>query len=271
MTHTAFTHEANLLRKILTSAGALLREKYAIRSTLDVTSKSSPNDLLTEADLAVQAHIIEHIRNTFSDDYIVGEEGDFTACPQDPETRCWIIDPIDGTQNFVRGLFPAFGISLAFASGGHAQAGGVLFPISNDLFHAQRGQGAFRNNTRIEVSRIASVGRARIEIDFSGPRHRDATLACTSRLIRNCGQLRCHCATVVGLCSVAAGEMDGFTHVSINPWDYAAGQLLVEEAGGTVTRLDGSSLPLLKGRQSVLASNGHIHQELLSLLDEPNP
>ena len=269
MTKNLFSREANLLRDILASAGSLLRKKYAIRSTIGITSKSSPNDLLTEADLAVQAHIIDHIRRAFPDDFIVGEEGDFARCPQDSGIRCWIIDPIDGTQNFVRGMFPAFGISLAFASGGRPEAGGVLFPIGNDLFHAQRGQGAFRNDARIGVSPIASVERARIEIDFSGPRHRDATLATTSRLIHRCGQLRCHCATVVGLCSVAAGEMDGFTHVSINPWDYAAGQLLVEEAGGTVTRLDGSPLPLLEGRQSVLASNGHIHQELLSLLDYP--
>lgn len=269
MKTTDFRREADRLRQILITAGEVLRAKYAIRGTLGVTSKSSPNDLLTEADLAVQAHSIHAIRETFPEDFIVGEEGDFARCPSDTGIRCWIIDPIDGTQNFVRGLFPAFGISLAFAAAGRPQAGGVLFPITHDLFYAQRGEGATRNDAPIHVSRIESVDRARIEVDFSGPRHRGSTLAANTRLIRRCGQLRCHCATVVGLCSVASGEMDGFTHVSINPWDYAAGQLLVEEAGGQVTRLDGTPLPLLEGRQSVLASNGHLHAELMSLLDSP--
>jgi myo-inositol-1(or 4)-monophosphatase len=119
----------------------------------------------------------------------------------------------------------------------------------------------------LEVSGISEVGLSRIEIDFSGRREREETLRRASEVIRKAGQVRCNCSTVVALCSVASADMEAFFHVALNPWDYAAGQLIVEEAGGRATRLDGSPLRLFDHGCGVLVTNGHIHQEVISLLE----
>jgi myo-inositol-1(or 4)-monophosphatase len=258
--------EIAFIENVLRITSVLVREKYAERAKVAVTSKSEANDLLTETDLLVQDHIIEEIRGLFPHDLVAAEEGGFSRIPDDPAARCWVIDPIDGTQNFVRGMFPTFGISIAFAVGGDAVAGGVALPIPGDIFLAERGAGAFRNGQRLRVSEVASVGLARVEVDFSGRREREETLQRGSRLICEAGQVRCNCAAVVALCSIASGDMEAFFHVALNPWDYAAGQVIVLEAGGAASRLNGGPLRLFDGKRGVLASNGRIHQELLSVI-----
>lgn len=259
--------EIDLIRSLLKEASVLVREQYARRDKVGVTSKSNPNDLLTEVDLAVQDLIVEGVRNCFPGDAIAAEERDFAHPPEDRDARCWVIDPIDGTQNFVRGLFPMFGISIAFVRGGAAVAAGVALPVGGDCFLAERGSGAYRGAAALRVSNVASVSVARVEVDFSGPPERAGTLRSASRIICGAGQIRCACATVVALCQIAAGEMDGFVHVALNPWDYAAAQLIVEEAGGRATRLDGLPLRVFDGRKGALLSNGLIHAGLLSLVD----
>jgi len=259
--------ETAFIEQLLKAASVVVREKYAQRAKVLVTSKSEANDLLTEADLAVQEYVVEQIGPLFPNDLIAAEEAGFSKIPDDPNCRCWVIDPIDGTQNFVRGLFPTFGISIAFAVGGTPVAGGVALPISHDVFLAEKGAGATRNGQPLEVSGISEVGLSRIEIDFSGRREREETLRRASEVIRKAGQVRCNCSTVVALCSVASADMEAFFHVALNPWDYAAGQLIVEEAGGRATRLDGSPLRLFDHGCGVLVTNGHIHQEVISLLE----
>jgi len=262
-------NEIDLIQSLLKEASVLVREQYARRDRVGVTSKSNPNDLLTEVDLAVQDLIIDGIRNCFPGDSIAAEERDFAHPPEDRGARCWVIDPIDGTQNFVRGLFPLFGISVAFVRAGAAVAAGVALPVAGGLFLAERGSGAYRDAVRLSVSRVRSVSIARIEVDFSGPPERPDTLRSASRIICGAGQIRCACATVVALCQIAAAEMDGFVHVALNPWDYAAAQLIVEEAGGQATRLDGTPLGVFDNRKGALLTNGHIHAEMLSLIDQP--
>ena len=117
--------EIDLIYSLLKEASALVCEQYARRDQVGVTTKSNPNDLLTEADLAVQDLIVEGVANCFPGDAIAAEERDFSHLPDDREARCWVIDPIDGTQNFVRGLFPMFGVSIAFVRGGEAVAAGI--------------------------------------------------------------------------------------------------------------------------------------------------
>ncbi|HOT49411.1 MAG TPA: inositol monophosphatase [Candidatus Hydrogenedentes bacterium] len=261
--------EIDLIQSLLKEASVYVREQYARRDRVGVQSKGNPNDLLTEADLGVQDLIVEGIRNCFPGDAIAAEERDFAHAPADRDARCWVIDPIDGTQNFVRGFFPMFGISIAFVRGGMAVAAGVALPISGGCFLAERGAGSFRDECRLRVSDVASASVARVEVDFSGPPERAETLRRASRIICGAGQIRCACATVVSLCQIAAGEMDGFVHVALHPWDYAAAQLIVEEAGGRATRLDGRPLGVFDGGKGALLSNGHIHPELLSLVDCP--
>lgn len=261
--------EKELIDALLKEASVFVRQRYLHRANLCVTSKKHPNDLLTEVDLAVQDMIVDGIRRYFPDDAVAAEERDLAHAPDDPDARCWVIDPIDGTQNFVRGLFPMFGISLAFVRGGAAVAGGVALPMSGDSFTAEAGSGAYLGATRLRVSDIPRVSLARVEVDFSGPPERPDTLRYASRMICEAGQVRCACATVTALCQIAAGEMDAFVHVGLNPWDYAAGQLIVEEAGGKATRLDGTPLRVFDSGKGALISNGPLHEELLSLLDQP--
>lgn len=259
--------EIEVIEEILLEQAEYLRGRYAVRSEVAVSSKGNANNLLTEADLAVQEGIVRSLSAKYPADCIVGEEGDFARYPGANETRAWVIDPIDGTQNFVRGIHPSFGISLGFAVGGEPVAGGVAMPVTGDVFLAERGGGAWRNGKRIHVSDVADAMVARVEVDFSGPEQREETLRRGNRMLVNAGQIRCHCATVVALCSIAAGEMDGFFHVSLCPWDYAAGVVIVEEAGGKATRPEGDALNLFDGKRGVLASNQLIHDALLAWVD----
>jgi len=268
--------EIDFITRMFQDLTGFVCRKRASRGEVGITSKSEANDLLTEVDLAVQDRLVEAIGKEFPGDAIVAEERGLAQIPDDPNGRCWVIDPIDGTQNFVRGIFPVFGISVAFAVGGKPVAGGVAIPgislpgvsVSQTagIFLAEKGAGAYLDDSPIRVSRVDSVSLARVEVDFSGRRQRAETLARFPEILRLCGQVRCNCATVVALCSVAAGEMEAFLHVSLNPWDFAAGQIIVEEAGGRASRLDGSPLMLFDNRHGVLISNGRVHDELASLI-----
>ena len=263
--------EIDFIRGTLDDLAVFVRQKYARRESVSMTSKSDPNDLVTEVDLAVQEQIEERIRRAFPGDAIVGEENGMTGFPSGSDTRAWVIDPIDGTQNFVRGLFPSYGISLGLAVGGIPVAGGVAVPGNGALFLAEKGNGAFRNGERVHVSNVDQVSRARAEVDFAGLADRAPTLRHFGPLIETVGQVRCHCAAVIGLCSIATGDMDAYVHVTLNPWDYAASMIIVEEAGGKVTRLDGSPLNLFDGGNGVLGSNGVLHDALSALAMQGAP
>jgi myo-inositol-1(or 4)-monophosphatase len=252
----------------LESAGAYLKEAYTRRGEMAVESKGDPNDLLTEADLEVQRRIVADIGEDYPADGIVAEEAGLNRFPEDPDARAWVIDPIDGTQNFLRGLYPAFGISLAFVQGGTILAGGVLMPMTNDLFLAERGNGAFRNGQALRVSAVDRVEIARTEVDFGALASRPGILGRARRVILEAGHLRCHCAAVVGLCSIATGDMDAYVHVHLQPWDFAASQLILEEAGGRMTRLDGARLDLFGDPdEGILATNGRVHDAFLGIIE----
>ncbi len=256
--------ELELIEEAFDALIPYVRERHEDREYLDISSKSHANDLVTEVDIEVQRQLVSLIQEAFPDDVVVGEEGRYARYPGDPCARAWLIDPIDGTQNFVRSLLPEFGISIAFSRGGLPVAGGVAFPVTGDVFLAERGAGARRNGSAIHVSNVHSLSVARVEIDFGGPPARRPTLDRAREILLNAGQFRCHCAAVLGLCSVATGDGDGYVHVSLRPWDYAAGLLLAEEAGGTSSDLSGHPLQLFGQNDGVLVSNGHIHEELLA-------
>ncbi len=260
--------ELELIEQIFAEVVPYVKVKYSDKERLQVSSKADPNDLLTEADITVQHIAIERIHEVFPDDAILAEELAMGHNKPMPKGRVWIIDPIDGTNNFVRGLFPMFGISIAFADAGQSVAGGVAIPMLNHIYTAKRGKGAHRNGNPIKVSPITKVSHARGDIDFGSQACRWQTVARGHEMMCKLGQVRCIGATVVGMCSVACGEMEVFFHVNLSPWDYAAAQLIVAEAGGRVTTLQGKELTVLDGSKGILASNGHIHQELLALIPE---
>ncbi len=258
--------ESAFIETLLRELAVFVRSKYADRSGLQVGSKSNPNDQLTEVDLAVQHMGAERIAAAFPGDLFIAEEEGLGVLPKDQSGRCWIMDPIDGTQNFVRGMYPTFGISLAFMAEGRIQAGGVMMPVTDDLFIAARGEGTFRNGRRTHVSDVAKLDVARVEIDFSGPAQRPFTVRATHDLMHKAGQIRCHCAAVIGLCSIASGDVDAYFCSSLKPWDLAAGLIIVEEAGGAVTRVNGAPIYPLTSTCDLIASNGLLHEEYMSVL-----
>ncbi len=254
--------EIEFIRETLDDLAVYVRRKHAMRSAVTVSHKGELYDIVTEVDSVVQSEIARRIANVFPKDAVIAEEDGLDQIPKDAEARVWIIDPIDGTQNFIRGLFPTYGISVGLAAGGIPVAGGVAVPGTGELFLAQTGSGALRNGERIRVSAIDNITQARAEVDFSSPADRTATLWQFGPLIETVGQVRCHCAAVIGLCSIATGDMDAYVHVGLNPWDYAASMIIVQEAGGLVTRLDGTPISLFDGKRGVLGSNGLLHAQL---------
>lgn len=241
-------------------------EKFRGRDGLTVTSKGEVTDLLTEVDLTLQKRAVDQIRAEFPGDEIVAEEGELAAMPAQPNSRCWVIDPIDGTNNFVRGAFPVFAISIAFAIHGRTVAAGIAMPGTGAIFTAEEGRGAFLNGERLLVSKVQTLSEARVDLDFGGIADRPAWLERGRGLINKAGQLRCHGSAVAAIAQVASGDLDAFVHMSLNPWDYAAGMLVVEEAGGVTSRLDGKALKLFDGKDGVLITNGAIHKDTLRLI-----
>lgn len=255
--------ELEFIERVLAEVSPYAAERYAERANIAVTSKTGANDLLTEADLEIQKRIESALRRAFPHDHLVAEEAGLDRLPEDARARCWYVDPIDGTQNFVRGLFPEFGISIAFAVDGQVRAGGVAVPLQNDLYLARRDGGAFRNGEPLRVSSVPVLTNARVEVDFGNQNIREETLRRFAGVITHAGQMRCHCAAVIGLCAVATGDADAYFHVSLAPWDYAAALLSVEEAGGRATDLHGRPVLVHTPRSGILATNGLIHDESL--------
>jgi myo-inositol-1(or 4)-monophosphatase len=251
--------ELNFIEDLLEKTGDYVRTNYANRRLLPVNSKTHANDFLTEVDINVQNQLVAEIQKAFPGDSILAEESGFSVYPDKMPERCWAIDPIDGTQNFLRGLFPAFGISLALIERGIIVAGGVFMPIQGDMFLAAAGEGATRNNKPIRVTGTAELTLARIDIDFNGPVNREEMIKCSSRLLRGAGQIRSNSCSVVGFCGVACGEQDAYMVLGIHTWDIAAGIILVTEAGGMVTRFDGSPVNPFDSRKDALVSNGRMH------------
>jgi len=258
--------EIEFIRRFLDENMAYARDKFSAREHITVTSKKNASDLLTEVDLTLQKRAIDQIRATYPGDVIVAEEGEFSRAPQDPNARCWVMDPIDGTNNFVRGLFPIYAISLAFTIHGRTVAAGIGIPGTGDVYLAEEGQGAYCGKRRLVVSEVQILEDARVDLDFGGVEDRTAWLDRGQEVFRAAGQLRCHGSAVVSIGQIASADLDAFVHMTLNPWDYAAAQLIVEESGGMASRLDGKPLKLFDGKQGVLISNGAIHKEILRLL-----
>ena len=256
--------ELGFIRSVLDDMAIFVRSKYAMRDGLRIETKREANDLLTEVDLAVQEEIVGRIREAYPDDAIFAEEAGMSGPPANRTGGHG--SSIRSTARTVRGLFPAFGISLAFAVGGRPLAGGVAVPGKGELYLAEQGGGAFRNGERLRVSDLDAVGNARAEVDFSGPWDREEILRRFGPLMVEIGQVRCHCAAVIGLCSIATGDMDAYVHVALNAYDYAAAMLIVEEAGGKVTRLNGDPIHLFDDGRGVLGSNRVLHNDLIEVI-----
>ncbi len=240
-------------------AGALLRRFYSegVR-----TEYKTDVDLVTEADRQSEALVLDRLTSAFPDHGIFGEEG--TRQRLDAEYR-WHVDPLDGTTNFAHG-FPQFCVSLGLEHRPtNTLAAGVLYdPLRDELFVAEAGKGAYLNGRRIHVSRTPRLGEALLATGFpSKSRHANPNAHFYHEFTMRSHGVRRAGSAALDLAYVAAGRLDGYWEFRLNPWDTAAGALLVLEAGGTLTRMDGS--PFRLSSEEVLATNGPLLRELLPL------
>ncbi len=237
-------------------AGKILESRRGAR----VVRVKFGTDIVTEADMAAETFLRNEILSRYPDHRVVGEE--YGSNEADAEWE-WVIDPLDGTVNFSRGS-TYFAVSIALAHRGRAQFGVVYRPLTGDLFLAERGGGATLNGQPLRVSPAAQVEESIVVIDWSRQHARRKTFALVNDLFFAAHKIRCLGSAALDMCSVACGQLEGFVHPGLAPWDFAAAHLIIEEAGGTVTTVEGGERTIEAG--SVLATNGHIHAEALSLL-----
>ncbi len=215
-------------------------------------------DLVTEADRASEKLIVERIRSAFPEHDIVGEEG--TRKSAGGEYR-WYVDPLDGTTNFAHG-YPVFCVSLGIQREGELFAGVLYDPTRDELFSAEKGKGAALNGRPINVSKTRKLSESLLATGFpSHKRHKNPNIHFYHQLTLRSHGLRRAGSAALDLANVASGRYDGFWEFNLNAWDTAAGVLLVQEAGGTVTRFDGK--PWQIDSRETLASNGLLHAELM--------
>ncbi len=260
LSSTAFAAELAVARRAAAEAAALI----SLREGAERIREKGPGDLVTVVDEAAEATILACIRKYFPDDAIIAEE---SAARARPTGRRWIVDPIDGTTNFVH-HHPFVAVSIAFADEDGPAAGVVNAPLLGQLFHATRGGGACLNDRPIHVSSTSETRRALFATGFpfkAGKGDPERYLQLVLEVLRGSHGLRRAGSAALDLAYVAAGKLDAYFELGLGPWDLAAGLLLVSEAGGRVSGWPGDEAgPLETGR--VIASNGALHGWLEDLV-----
>lgn len=243
-------------------AGAAELKRY-FNGTFTISSKSTINDLVTEADHASEKAIFKVIQEQHPDHFILSEE---TGEIKQDSSYKWIIDPIDGTINFANGI-PICCVSIGIEKDGVMVLGAVYNPFMNEMFVAEKGMGATLNDAPIHVSQQSELIKSCLVTGFPY-QYLDAAngpLQVFEKLIRKSVPVRRLGSAALDLCWTAAGRFDGFYEHKLQPWDSAAGYLMVEEAGGVVTDLKGNAYnPYQPG---IIATNGKIHQALQDVVN----
>jgi myo-inositol-1(or 4)-monophosphatase len=236
------------------------------REAKGITTKRNPTDLVTRADRAVEDLIVNFFRQRFPDHGILAEEG---SLHEGKEYR-WVIDPLDGTTNFAHGV-PLFAVSIGLEYRGELVAGIVYHPPMKEMFVSERGKGAFLQKgpekLRLRVSNVPAVSESVVATGLPYDIVEKGTnVPQIGRMCRTAREVRILGAAALHLAYVASGRLEGFWEQNLNPWDVAAGVLLVEEAGGRVTHLHGG--PFRIDGRHVLATNARIHDEMTELLGD---
>ena len=233
-------------------------------------SKLNSNDLLTEADLAAEACLVEDLSQAYPDHEIVGEEGGAYQTGSNDSGYRWYLDPVDGTTNFVQGI-PIYGVSVALTDATlQTLVSVVLNPVFGREFMAIRGSGAYLDDRRLQVSPKDALSEAVVASGFPYDKWEsdDDNLRQWAAMTKRTRGVRRLGAAALDLCFVAMGRLDAYWERRLNPWDVLGGILIVEEAGGRVSDFAGlRSETALMGRE-IVATNGKLHEEVLSVLHE---
>ena len=257
MTSTKSNHNEFVpaMAEIAREAGALLMEYFHQHVKVEYKGDA---DLVTIADRKSEILIRERIKNDWPTHDVLGEEQGLTDTGSDYR---WYVDPLDGTTNFAHG-FPVFCVSIALEFRKQRIAGVVYDPTRDEMFAAEKGSGAYLNQQRIQVSKTANLAECLVATGFpSHKRHKNPNIYFYHQITLRSHGVRRAGSAALDLCYVACGRLDGFWEFNLNPWDTAAGVLLVEEAGGQVSDFHGAPFQL-HSRETV-ASNGVIHAEML--------
>ena len=246
---------------LLREAGELLRDR---ERAAEVHAKGR-TDFVTAVDTRVQAFLRDALAELDPGVQFMAEEKDNAAI--DPARPVWILDPVDGTTNLIHG-FGHSAISLALAAEGRPLLGLVYDPFAGEMFTARRGVGAFCNGRPIHASTAVHLADSLCSVGTNPGRRdqADAAFARMRRVYDRCHDIRRVGAASVELCCVACGRLDAYMEHGLKPWDYAAGWLILEEAGGYMTDFTGAAPSLTAPGCDILATNGNIHPELLQLI-----
>jgi myo-inositol-1(or 4)-monophosphatase len=247
------------LEKVIRDAGAIGMRYFNDRNNIAVNKKAA-RDFVTEADVAIEAFLKETLTRDYPEYGFWGEESGKSA----NQTSRWIVDPIDGTHSFAKGQY-GWSISIALEIDGDIVLGAVYAPVYNDLYIAEKDKGAFKNGERIVVSDETELGDAMIATGFACLRNylTDNNLERFCRIAQLTAGQRRFGSAALDLCFVAEGQVDAFWEQELNLYDVAAGALIVQEAGGTLTDFKGN--PGLFPKQ-ILATNGKIFEQILPLM-----
>jgi myo-inositol-1(or 4)-monophosphatase len=255
------TDRLTLAKTLARQSGALLREGYGRASQVNLKGEI---DLITEYDLLSEKLLIEGIREAFPGDAILAEE----SGRRGDGAGWWLIDPLDGTVNFAHGL-PIFAVSIAYVEGESLKFGVIFNPMLDEFFVASSEGGAWLNDQPLHVSSVDALNDSLLVTGFpydvrtaaDNNLERHAALSLLSRGVRRLG------SAALDLAYVAAGRLEGYWEIQSSPWDVGAGSLMVLEAGGRVTRIDGSAVTYTSP-SSIVATNGLIHDEFLAALNQ---
>ena len=245
------------------SAGKVLLDMLG---TTGVRHKKNLKDLVTEADIAAQRVIESILLGTFPDHRFLGEEGNVTPSGSSHASEfCWIVEPLDGTTNFVHGV-PCFGPSIALTHGTEVLCGVFYNPAAEEFFSAAQGQGAYLNGRQIHAGTRQTLEEALGSVSFPTQVQEDSPdLLAFLKTLPKCRAIRRTGSTALNIAYIAAGRFDAFWSFASHPWDIAAGIILVEESGGIVTKPDGSPIDFNDPAPICAAANETLHRQLMEV------
>ena len=243
-------------------AGSIIRENF--HKKIEVDYKGRIN-LVTNVDREAEKAVIETIKQYYLKHNILTEETEHEQDASQPFR--WVIDPLDGTTNYVHG-FPFVCVSIALQKNNESIVGVVYNPILNELFYAEKGGGSFRNNEPISVSDNADFSKSLLATGFPYDMLNEErnNIKNFSKMIKKCRGIRRPGAAALDLCYVACGIFDGYWELELYPWDTAAGLVILEEAGGKVTKFDDSKFSIFD--KEIVVSNGKVHGEMVKVLEK---